>query len=236
MAPERDDQDGAADHTDDTSDSDHDNSAMMPDGIPLAEGGEDRDGLEMDELHLPLGPVLAHWPAGLVLRVTLHGDVVVDAEVEHLATARAGEPDDPIVRPARLLDAAASVLALAGLPSDSGRARRLRDRCLDGELDGGQEVARLGEVLGRRRALRWVLGGLTADCSPDGSEQLRDRLMALLERARAELDGEATYRTTQGTQPLPALVQGMELAEVRLWMAAMAADLAEHEPSGPAHG
>ena len=49
---------------------------MSPDGIPLAEGAEDRDGLEMDVLHLPLGPVLAHWPAGVVLRVTLHGDVV----------------------------------------------------------------------------------------------------------------------------------------------------------------
>ena len=57
---------------------------MSPDGIPLAEGAEDRDGLEMDVLHLPLGPVLAHWPAGVVLRVTLHGDVVADAEVEDL--------------------------------------------------------------------------------------------------------------------------------------------------------
>ena len=79
----------------------HDHGAMAPDGIPLAEGAEDRDGLEMDELHLPLGPVLAHWPSGVVLRVTLHGDVVAEAEVErldaHAATAltRTDSPGQP---------------------------------------------------------------------------------------------------------------------------------------------
>ena len=238
MATEHDDQDGAADHgdhEDPDSDSGHDHSAMVPDGIPLAEGAEDRDGLEMDELHLPLGPVLGHWPAGLVLRVTLHGDVVVDAEVEQLATWRAGQADDPIVRAARLLDAAGSVLALAGLPAESAQARRLRDRCLDGELDGGQEVARLGDRVGRRRVLRWVLGGLTVDDGQGGSEQLHGRLTGLFERARAELDGEATPRATQGAPALPALVRGTELAEVRLWLAAMAPDLAAHEMTEPAH-
>lgn len=237
MAPEHDDQDGAAEHGDqDDPDSGHDHSAMMPDGIPLAEGAEDRDGLEMDELHLPLGPVLAHWPAGVVLRVTLHGDVVVQAEVERLATPRAGQPDGPIVRAARLLDAAGSVLALAGLPAESARARRLRDRCLDGELEGGQEVTRLAERVGRRRVLRWVLGGLTLDDGDSGVEELRDRLTGLFERAGGELDGKATPRRTQGAQALPALVRGMELAEVRLWLAAMAPDLADHEMPETAHG
>jgi len=224
------------DHDGDGGDGGHDHSAMMPDGIPLAEGAEDRDGLEMDELHLPLGPVLAHWPAGVVLRVTLHGDVVVDAEVEQLATSSVGQPDDAIVRAARLLDAAGSVLALAGLPAESARARRLRDRCLDGELDGGREVARLGERVGRQRVLRWVLGGLSVEGSHGGSEELHDRLTALFERARAELDGKAPPHVTQGSQALSTLVRGMELAAVRLWLAALMPDLAEHELSEAAHG
>ena len=243
MAPEHDDQDDAAehgDHEDHDSDGGHDHSAMMPDGIPLAEGAEDRDGLEMDELHLPLGPVLAHWPAGVVLRVTLHGDVVVDAAVEQLAASGIGQPDDPAVRAARLLDAAGSVLALAGLPAESARVRRLRDRCLDGELDDGHEVARFGDRVGRRRALRWVLGGLTAEGSHGGSEELHDRLMGLFERARAELDGDAAPRVTPAVQALPALVRGMELAEVRLWLAALGPDLApglaDHVMPEAAHG
>ena len=225
---------GDGDHHD--HDGGHDHSAMMPDGIPLAEGVEDRDGLEMDELHLPLGPVLAHWPAGVVLRVTLHGDVVVDAEVEQLATSRAGQPDDAIVRAARLLDAAGSVLTLAGLPSESARARRLRDRCLDGELVGGREVAEFGDRVGRMRVLRWVLGGLAVQGTHGGSEELHDRLTGLFESARAALDGEATPHVANGAHALPTLVRGMELAAVRLWLAALMPDLAEHELSEPADG
>jgi len=225
------------DHDGDGGDGGHDHSATMPDGIPLAEGAEDRDGLEMDELHLPLGPVLAHWPAGVVLRVTLHGDVVVGAAVEQLAASGTGlRPDDAIVRAARLLDAAGSVLALAGLPAESARARRLRDRCLDGELDGGREVARLGDRVGRQRVLRWVLGGLTVEGSHGGSEELHDRLTRLFERARAELDGEATPHVMHGAQALPTLVRGMELDAVRLWLAAMMPDLAKHELSEAAGG
>ena len=45
-------------------DTDHGDMQMAPSGIPLAEGGQDRDGLEMDVLHVRLGPVLRHWPAG----------------------------------------------------------------------------------------------------------------------------------------------------------------------------
>ena len=59
---------------------DHGGMDMAPAGIALAQGGEDRDGLEMDVLHLRLGPVLPFWPVGLVLRCSLQGDVIVDAE------------------------------------------------------------------------------------------------------------------------------------------------------------
>ncbi len=215
----------------------HDHSAIMPDGIPLAEGAEDRDGLEMDQLHLPLGPVLAHWPAGLVLRVTLNGDVVVAAEVEQLETSGAGpSPEDAHVRAARLLDAAGSVLVLAGLPTDAARARRLRDRCLDGEAVSGRDVVRLGDRVGRQRVLRWVLDGLSVSGSHSGSEQLGDRLTSLFERARAELDGEAPPHVAQGVQALPTLVRGLELSAVRLWVAALKPDLAVQERSEASDG
>lgn len=214
----------------------HDHSAMMPDGIPLAEGAEDRDGLEMDELHLPLGPVLAHWPAGLVLRVTLHGDVVVDAEVEQLAV-HAGTPaaaDDMTTRAARLLDAAGAVLTLAGLPSESARARRLRDRCLDRDVTSGRDVITLGERIARRRSLRWVLGGLTVTGSHGGVERLQDRLAALFEQAQAALDGEEPSPAI-GPAALPELVRGQELAAVRLWVAAMMPALAVDGRGSVAH-
>jgi len=68
-----------------------------PGGIALASGFDDeRDGLEMDVLHVPLGPVLSSWPAGLVVTCTLTGDVVSSVEVDvipaqaaHLAAATA---------------------------------------------------------------------------------------------------------------------------------------------------
>ncbi len=221
-------------HHDDGGD---DHSAMMPDGIPLAEGAEDRDGLEMDELHLPLGPVLTHWCPGLVLRLTLRGDVVSDATVEQLAAGPGTSTAPPTGgdRAAMLLDAAGSVLALAGLTSEAARTWRLRDRCLDGARDVGPDVARQRERVGRLRVLRWVLGGLTIAGSHGGSEQLLERLLGLFERARAELDGQGSVQVLPGAAALPRLVRGMELASLRLWLAAMAPDLAETTSSKVAH-
>lgn len=229
---------GSDGHEDDGDGGGHDHSAMSPDGIPLAEGAEDRDGLEMDELHLPLGPVLAHWPAGLVLRVTLHGDVVAEAEVEQLAATPGATltRDDQPTHAARLLDAAGSVLTLAGLPSEAARVRRLRDRCLDGDLVDGHEVAELGERIGRQRMLRWVLRGLTIRGSHGGSETLHERLTNLFERARAELEGEVRRPMTPGVHALPELVQGHELGAVRLWLAALMPDLVVYESSEAADG
>jgi hypothetical protein len=43
----------------------------MPGGLPMAERGEDRDRLKLDRLHVPLGPVLPDWPAGLLVRLVV---------------------------------------------------------------------------------------------------------------------------------------------------------------------
>ncbi|WP_433473669.1 hypothetical protein ACQPZP_33380 [Spirillospora sp. CA-142024] len=47
----------------------------------MADRADDRDGLKLDVLHVPLEPALASWPADLVVHLTLQGDVVQAAEV-----------------------------------------------------------------------------------------------------------------------------------------------------------
>lgn len=211
--------------------------AAGQDDLPLAEGAEDRDGLEMDELHLPLGPVLAHWPPGVVLRLTLHGDVVAGAEVERLdATADIPSEADPTSRAARLLDAAASVVELAGLPGEGARARRLRDRALDGALDAA-DLAALRQRWLRHRLLRWSLSGLVL-IGRDRPSALHDLLLDILDRARdtaGEGDG-ASLGAGPTLEELPGLVTGLELAAVRLWMAALGPDLTTGSPSEVSRG
>src|SRR5258708_27816729 len=63
---------------------------VMPAGLRMAGRGADRDGLKLDQLHVPLGPVLPDWPAGLVVHVTLQGDVVQLAEAHALVPRPAG--------------------------------------------------------------------------------------------------------------------------------------------------
>jgi hypothetical protein len=73
-------------------------------GLPMAERGDDRDELRLDQLHVPIGPALSDWPAGLVLRLTLQGDVVQDVEVDHLPVPsghRLPFWDEPWLRAAR---------------------------------------------------------------------------------------------------------------------------------------
>ena len=217
----------------------HDHGAMAPDGIPLAEGAEDRDGLEMDELHLPLGPVLAHWPAGVVLRLTLHGDVVAEAEVERLDAHAATTLDtDGLIRAARLLDAAASVLLLAGLPADAARGRRLRDLCLSGSPVVAETIDALAGRVRRSRVLRWLLSGLVRTREDGRTEELHARLVDLVERARAAVDGVPLSDDLVGPEleAVPELMRGQELAAVRLWMAALSPDLTGAAAEEAAHG
>ena len=220
---------------------DMDMGDMAPHGIPLAEGGEDRDGLEMDVLHLPLGPVLRHWPAGLVLRCALQGDVVVGAQVSLLdggrqttdaASAHADVRGD---HEARLVDHACAVLSLAGWPEAAATARRVRDALLD---DGPRDetrraLERLRRKVARARLLRWSLRGVSeiGAKTPAGQQfpqhmagDVHDRLVHMLDRA---LDGglpEPGPEAAALVDALPDLVTGLELAAVRLLVASLALD------------
>lgn len=159
----------------------HDMHAMEVAGLPMAERADDRDELRLDQLHVPFGPGLSDWPAGLVLRLTLQGDVVQDVEVDHLPVAsghRLPFWDEPWLRAAHgeevtrgsaerrrcaaHLDSAGRLLAVAGWDDVAVRCRRLRDELLSGASreDIGGALRRTVQRVGRSRALRWSIAGL----------------------------------------------------------------------------
>ncbi|WP_312918218.1 hypothetical protein [Kocuria sp.] len=224
----------------------HGGMDMAPEGIPLAEGGEDRDGLEMDVLHLPLGPVLPFWPAGLVLRCSLQGDVVVNAEAS-MVDGRNDDEDDgagaagPSAGPAPAAvvrcDQVMALLALAGVEDAAACARRARDALLCGDEDAARDaVERLHRTIRRSRLLRWSLRGVLP-LDPSDLEQhglprrclgdAHDRLLSRVERIRAEAGGTEPTPAEDGGVPwavVPDLVTGLELGSVRLAVASLDLD------------
>src|SRR5699024_6387927 len=142
----------------------HGGMDMAPEGISLAQGGQDRDGLEMDVLHLPLGPVLPFWPAGLVLDCSLQGDVVVDAAAsvvdgsDHGSRAHDSQPGLML---AVRCDDVMALLALAGADDLAARARQVRDALLRGDQVAARDgVERLYRTVRRSWLLRWSLRGV----------------------------------------------------------------------------
>ncbi|MCQ4198668.1 hypothetical protein ACFWGR_33055 [Streptomyces sp. NPDC060311] len=160
---------------------DHGHGGMeMPGGLPMAGPGEDRDGLTLDRLHVPLGPFLADWPTGLTLRVVLQGDVVQRADLDEPAPDRPGDPfwsrpwiraaaGEPVGvgeaarrRAAAHLDSLGRLLSVAGWPAEAVTARRLRDDLLDGAPASSvlPRVERFARRVGRSRTLYWLTRGL----------------------------------------------------------------------------
>jgi len=215
----------------DHGDMDHGDMEMAPDGIPLAEGEDDRDGLEMDVLHLRLGPVLPHWPAGLVLSCTVNGDVISHADGSMIDDAGDVGPHTP--RPAWRADNLARFLALAGWDDAAALARRVRDEQLASssspEIDASLE--RLRRQVTQSRTLRWSLRGLRPLTSQDlDAHDLPrhlegdtwDRLMSMLTRA---VDAAADETRVQAPRLSPtsvaAAVVGLDLATARLVIASL---------------
>ncbi|GLZ08092.1 hypothetical protein Acsp03_55580 [Actinomadura sp. NBRC 104412] len=144
-----------------------------PGGLAMADRAPDRDGLKLDVLRVPLGPVLRDWPAGLKVTLTLQGDVVQAAEVHVLAGGpgsaegfwdepwRAAARGEAVTRgeaerrrAAAHLDSLARFLGVAGWRDQAGRARVLRDAVLAGGDAGGFD--RFARRTARSRALRWM--------------------------------------------------------------------------------
>lgn len=223
------------DHGHGHEDMDHGDMEMAPGGIPLADGARDRDGLQMDVLTVPLGPVLPYWPAGLVVRCSVQGDVITQASAEFLdANTRIG--DDAPRHAAQHLDNVVALLALAGWGSAAEEARAIRDAVLGEEASPAtrQRFVRLHRRVRRSRLLRWSIrgiGNLNADDvergghSPDLIGNAHDRLLGMLDRAMtglaAEHRAEEPPSAPVALEDIAQLVTGLDLAAARLLVASL---------------
>lgn len=202
-----------------------------PAGIPLAQGEDDRDGLEMDALHVSLGPILPAWPADLVLRCTLHGDMIAAADAELLPAPTAPSPSVPDERGALLVDAAARTVELAGWAPVAIALRRVRDDLLlPPSSDREQTVARLRRLtrhIRRSRTLRWSLRGVRPafDEAATAGPDVHELLLALLDHASHAVGGDASAGNepvrTADPDDLARAVVGQDLATARLIVASL---------------
>ncbi|MET9966569.1 hypothetical protein ABZZ80_11820 [Streptomyces sp. NPDC006356] len=197
-------------------------------GLPMAERGDDRDELRLDQLHVPIGPALSDWPAGLVLRLTVQGDVVREVEVDHLPLPtgpRLPFWDEPWLRAAHgedvtrgsavrrrcaaHLDSAGRLLAVVGWDDVAARCRRLRDEVLSGaSREGiGGDLRRMVRGVGRSRPLRWSIAGL-GELSAD-----RARAAGVTGPALAA-DGDAYDRLLRWLNAVESGLEGLDDARL----------------------
>lgn len=224
---------------------DHHGGGMeLPGGLSMAGLGGDRDGLMLDRLHVPLGPVLPDWPHGLVLDAVLQGDVVQEARLRVLGSAHPsgasfwGAPGrrEPRREVVRRLDGLARFLGVAGWPAAASTARELRDETLDGASPAGIQtrVGTLTVRVRRSRTLRRMLRGLRAG-DDAVAELLSDNLSVLDASAAALARNRAAPSPTEAEQAessadqvlrqLESRLVGAELAAARLIVAAVDPDL-----------
>jgi hypothetical protein len=208
----------------------HEHDLGMVAGMPMAGRAADRDGLRLDVLHVPVGPVLPYWPAGLRLRLALQGDVVqqVAVEVVGVPSHPAGLPfwDEPVLRAlsgervtagevarrraASHLDSLARLLGVAGWDAPAVRCAVLRDRALAGE----------------------PAAPLSTGFAPLARRVDRSRLLRRMTRDLGVLDAGTVDR--YGLTGPSAIPGGDVWARLRRWLAAVAADLARSDDGSPA--
>ena len=187
-------------------------------GLPMADRAPDRDGLKLDVLHVPLGPVLRYWPSGLRLTLALQGDVVQQATVETLGVGGGGSFwDEPVLRvlagewvsagdvarrrAASHLDSLGRLLAVSGWDGPATKCAVLRDRVLAGEPAGTVTAA-------FRRLARPVSGS---------------RVLRLMTRGLGDVD--ATVCRRAGVSGPAAIAAGDVWARVQEWVRSIGADL-----------
>lgn len=206
-------------------------------GLPMADRAPDRDGLTLDQLHVTLGPVLSDWPVGMVVRLTLQGDVVQSAQAEMVGEAAAvGEAvaaasswdGAPAAAP---LDSLARLLSVCGCSTATRTARRLRDELLAGVVDAA-ELRTFARRLRRSRTLRWATDGIGrlddtyGDLAGDATHRWR-RWVDAIEGTRpaADTNRGSGDRLRVVLEELPGLLEGQELAAVRVVVASFDPDL-----------
>ncbi|MGB3828794.1 MAG: hypothetical protein WA962_08440 [Ornithinimicrobium sp.] len=195
---------------------------MAPGGIPLAEGARDRDGLEMDVMHVRLGPVLPHWPADLLIEAAVQGDVIVEAtgrsigipSAAHDQSRELGSDGLSADQAARVWhwDNLAHMLALLGWQDAAARARACRNDVLGSPTSGAvdQRGERLGRRITRSRTVRWSLRNVghlsAADCARLGvpmsmAGDSYARLITMVDRCLDPAGSSAAPADTGSTVP-----------------------------------
>jgi hypothetical protein len=203
-----------------------------PAGIPLATGEDDPDGLEMDVLHVSVGPILQYWPAGLVLHCILRGDVIdrADAVVIPAATTPPSSRSDPRYVAADLLDRAAGLLSISGQSARGQRVRILRDDAVATGVDEAfaSRLERVRTQLSKGvAAQRWMdipTKGRPTDqgLAPTSVATIVDGWLTEAIAAATALDtgSHAMADRSPSLTALSALVAGREFAMARLLVAA----------------
>lgn len=171
----------------------------VPYGRPMAMTGDDiRDGLALDRYTARIGPFAPMLPPGLVLEVTLAGDVIAAARVCAPPFRQPEDADAPVLCAARMLRllglaAAADRMIAGGRPPapwaccavPSGLA------CLDGEGDArarlrrwlaGRPTRGAGGLFGTLAGLEWSEAVLAlASVTPSALERAARRACAQAE-------------------------------------------------------
>jgi len=198
----------------------------VPDDPPMADlADQDRDGLALDALHVPLGPVLPGWPPGLVVHAVLAGELITAATAEVL-DVRPGSPAraDGLSPDTARLDVLARILDLAGATTAARRARRLRDG--SSTADGRREF---GRRLARARVLAWTLRGIPLPrrgAGADGAAGDAD-VRTLVRRYGRELGTDAPRDPRTTPADAVAALVGLELGAARTALAALDPDTAQ---------
>jgi len=161
-----------AGHTMDESGAAMDHSSHMAGGfMSMVEITKDlprsHDGLPMDWIDVPFGPLFPGLPGGLTLMLTLDGDTVATADIRQGATSRQLESALPGVRETlheriamldRLAPNAYSALAWKAMASAGGAAtKEAGERARVGALERARTVSHLGwlSAFGHLLGYRW---------------------------------------------------------------------------------
>lgn len=173
-----------------------------PYGRPMPMTDDDlRDGLALDPYRAAFGPFLPMFPPGLLLQLTLQGDVIQTAKVD-----RPPLPQQDRCEPTDLLRRIARLLRVLGL---EGQARRLIG------LAHGRPNADAADVRAACRRLRWF-GAFQA--IPKGLARIPPASQDVRGRLRQWCEGEPSLdeRDGVGECRLGGLLTGLEWSEAIL--------------------
>jgi len=171
-----------------------------PYGRPMAMTGDDiRDGLTLDVYEACFGPFLPTMPPGLALHLTLQGDVIQKAGVEHEPYAQDGLAVSPLA-------VLAQILRLLELPALAERLIRAA---------AGDAAGRSQDIAALRRAFLWS-GAHQA--IPPGLGRTPDDvdLRARLDLWWAIAAGERVARPGLAGAAIGELLHGLEWQEAML--------------------